>query len=305
MAPSGAATRHTALPARSLGRIAGVLCVGAALSLAPASVFAQNATLVQTGHAQYDNLQYEEAIQTLSAAIIRRGNTPAQEVQIYELLGLSYLALARNDEAEGAFRLALAREPGHALDPNLAPRVLEFYSGVRQRWIAEGRPGMPRPSEAAHVPVPVVIEHRSPPTQDRGNALELTANVVDPDRRAAGLVLAWRQGSRGLFHRVSARGAGGAFSATVPGTDVRPPVLEYYLEAVDPNGIAVTSRGDAFAPLRVVVPADVASPIWSRWWFWTGAAVVVTGVAVLTYFLVSSSNSSPGPAQLTINVTGN
>lgn len=31
-------------------------------------------------------------------------------------------------------------------------------------------------------------------------------------------------------------------------------MVEYYLEAVDPRGIAVASRGDSFAPLRVVVP---------------------------------------------------
>ena len=54
---------------------------------------------------------------------------------------------------------------------------------------------------------------------------------------------------------------------------------------------------------RVVVPAAEATPITSRWWFWTGAAAVLAGVAVGTYLAVSGS-SEPEPARLTITVRG-
>src|SRR3954470_4718796 len=89
--------------------VAHVAALAAAFAL-PATGFAQQRAqaapaaggqqqnLLNLGRQQYDDLRYEEAIQTLSAAIIRRGNTPAQEIQIYELLALSYLALNRNDE---------------------------------------------------------------------------------------------------------------------------------------------------------------------------------------------------------------
>jgi len=279
----------------------------AALALAtPAVALAQsggNVQLVAAGRQQFDDLRYEEAVQTLSAALLRRGNTPAQEVTIYELLGLSYLALNRDEESEGAFRLMLAREPEHALEAGQAPRVRDFYQGVMERWARDGRPGLARTSDGTRVERPVTIDHRSPAQQTAGVALTLTAQITDPDRRAEALVLAYRPGSRGLFRRLRTSRSAGVFSASIPPEEVRPPVVEYYLEAVDPRGIAVSSRGDAFAPLRVVVPQAEATPITSRWWFWTGAAAVLAGVAVGTYFAVSGS-SEPEPARLTITVRG-
>ncbi len=291
----------------SSSRFVGVaaLTVGLALSSAPAAAqsTAQGVSaLVQTGREQYDNLQFEEAIQTLSAAIIRRGNTAPLEVSIYELLGLSYLALSREEEAEGAFRLMLARDASHRLAAGTAPRIVEFFERARTRWEAEGRPGGPQVNTTARVECPVTIEHRSPAEQQPGQAIELSASLVDPDRRSAGLVLAWRAGSRGLFHRVDAQNRGGTFTATVPASEVRPPAVEYYLEAVDPNHIAVAARGDAFAPLRVVVPEAQRPSIFTRWWFWTGAGVVLAGAVVGTYFLVRGSDTAPTPATLTITL---
>jgi hypothetical protein len=281
----------------SLRRVA----LAVALALTPAAASAQdNQALVQSGRNQYDNLQFEEAIQTLSAAIIRRGNTPAQEAQIFECLGLSYLALSRDDEAEGAFRLMLARDPERRLDGSTAPRIVAFFNRARDRWIAEGRPGVAQANEPPRAARPVTIQHASPPQHTRATDLELTATLTDPDRRSAGLVLAWRAGSRGLFRRSAAQNRAGTFAATVPAAEVRPPVVEYYLEAVDESGIAVAARGDAYAPLRVVVPAAESPSVLTRWWFWTGAAAVVAGVAVGSYFLFRDSGEAP--ARLTINL---
>ncbi len=280
------------------------LCLGLALAT-PSVAVAQtggNVALVNTGREQFDDLRYEEAIQTFSAALLRRGNSVAQEATIYELLGLAYLALNREEESEGAFRLMLAREPEHALGPGQAPRVRDFYEHIVERWVHDGRPGTVRPSEGARVERPVLIDHRSPAQQSPGVLLTLTAQITDPDRRSEALILAYRAGSRGLFRRLRTSRSAGVFSAAIPPEEVRSPVVEYYLEAVDPRGIAVASRGDAFAPLRVVVPAVQATPVTSRWWFWTAAAAVVAGVAVGTYFAVAGASSEPEPARLTITV---
>jgi tetratricopeptide (TPR) repeat protein len=284
-----------------MSRRAAALFVVLSLTSVATEVCAQdNARLINTGRTQYDNLQFEEAIQTLSAALIRRGNSPQQEAAIFEALGLSYLALSRDDEADGAFRRLLANNPEHHLDAGTAPRIVEFFNRTRQRWIADGRPGAARVDAPARAPRPVTIEHVSPAQQTRSTALELTATLTDPDRRSAGLVLAWRSGSHGLFHRANAENRSGTFAAMVPASDVRPPVVEYYLEAVDENGIAVTARGDAYAPLRVVVPQEESPSVFTRWWFWTGAAVIVAGVAVGSYFLFR--DSTPDNAQLTLTL---
>ena len=290
-------------PRRTAAR---ALLAGMIALAAPAVATAQvtgNQLLVTVGREQFDDLRYDEAIQTLSAALLRRGNTPAQEVTIYELLALSYLALNREEESEGAFRLLLARAPEHRLDDSHSPRVREFFQRVVDRWHRDGSPGRPRAEEAPRAERPVLIDHRSPAEQPRGLALTLSAQLTDPDRRAESLVLAYRAGSHGLFHRLRTVRSGAEFAAQVPGDDVRAPAVEYYLEAVDPRGIAVASRGDALAPLRVVVPVEASPSIASRWWFWTGAAVVLAGVVVGTYFAVSGSASSE-PAHLTINVRG-
>jgi len=295
-------------------RPARTLCLSGALALtqlAPSVANAQraagtaaqgNAALLRSGQQQYDDLRYEEAIQTLSAAIIRRGNSPGIEVQMYELLALSYLALNRNDEAEGAFRLMLGRAPERTLSNDLAPRVRQLFDTVKQRWIADGRPGVTRstPGLAAPVLAPVAIEHRSPAQQERSRALGLTARVDDPNSRVARLVLAYRPGAVGIFRRIDATRArpGGDFHAEIPGDSVRPPALEYYFEAVDTNGVPVQSRGDALAPLRVVVPEPRGVP----WWAWVagGAGVVAVGVAITAVVLSTQSS----PARLTVNVTG-
>jgi len=288
------------------------LLLGLSAVSLPRSAWAQRAAgsatgLVATGRQQYDDLQYEEALQSLSAALIRGAEGPTQELEIYELLGLSYLALSRNEEAEGAFRRLLVRAPAHQLAPSLAPRVRAFFDEVRQRWEAAGRPGLVQVNQPAPVQRPVTIEHRSPAEHPRLTDLTLEASMTDPDARAAGLVLAWRPGSAGLFRRQPTARAGGGFAANIAGESVVPPVLEYYFEAVDPNGLAVASRGDAFAPLRVVVPEARSTSITSRWWFWTGAAVLVAGAVVGTYFAVSGDDgpgTGPAPAQLRINVAG-
>jgi hypothetical protein len=273
--------------------------------------YAQSAqrNLVELGQRQYDELHYEEAVQTLSAAIIRRGNSAQDELRIYQLLAYSYQALQRNDEAEGAWRLVLSRDPDRQVSQDVSPRVQQFFTGVRQRWEAEGRPGVARAAATSGgtavatgpAPAEVRIEHRSPPQQQRGRPVPLTATVVDPGSRVSRLVLAFRHNNQGLFRRVDARpDGGGAYSITVPGEVVRPPLLEYYFEAVDGTGVPVQARGDAFAPLRIAVPEPGGIP----WWVWVGGGVLVAGaVTGIVIGVVSASSSQP--ATLNITVVGN
>jgi tetratricopeptide (TPR) repeat protein len=261
----------------------------------------QQRNLLELGRQQYDDLRYEESIQTLSAAIIRRGNSREQEVQIYELLALAYLSVNRNDEAEGAFRLLLQREPGHQASSDLPPRFVEFFNGVKQRWEAEGRPGLPRAEGGTTAAVaaaqPVTIEHHSPAQQVRNRAVNLTANVGDPGSRVARVVLAYRQGNRGLFQRIEASAdGGGRYAAVIPATSVRPPLVEYYFEAVDANGVPVQARGDAFAPLRVAVPEPGGVP----WWVFAGGGVLVAGGAIAIIAVATAA----APARINIDVVG-
>ncbi|MEM9194891.1 MAG: tetratricopeptide repeat protein [Myxococcota bacterium] len=257
-------------------------------SVAPASALAQRSNpLVQQGQQQYEELRYEEALQTLSAALIRADNSREDKSTIYALLAFTYLALGREAEAEGAYRGLLAVDPAFEPDSALSPRMRTFFAGVRERWEADGRPGLPPPA-------PVQIRHRSPPQGEAGDPIELEASIEDQGARVQELVLAYRRGSEDVFQRVTAVRAGNAFRATIPGDAVAPPLVEYYFEGLDGSGLPVAARGDVAAPLRVAVPEE-SSSVFTQWWFWVGAAVLVAG-AVTAGILIANASSDDPPA---------
>ena len=282
------------------------LCAGLALlaaplprSIAPCSIAeAQGGNpLVARGVGEYDELRFEEALQTFSAALVRSGNTDAELATIYRYLTLTYLALGRQEEAGGAYRHMLAVDPGYTPGSDIAPRFRDFLTTVRGEWIAEGRPGLPPPS-------PVAIQHRSPAQADRGTSVTLTATVDDSSGRVRSLVLAYRQGSEAVFTRIDCtRDEEGAYTATIPAGDVHPPLVEYYFEAIDEGGLPVASRGDVAAPLRIAVPAP-GGDVTSEPLFWVGivgGAVVIAGAIILGVVLgTQGGGEQPGMLRITI-----
>lgn len=274
------------------------LALATLVATLPATAHAQRNPLIQQGEEQYDELRYEEALQTLSAALVRRGNSDQDRARIYRLLAFTYLALGRQEEAEGAYRFLLAIDPDHqAVD--LSPRMREFLDGVKQRWEAEGRPGV---STAA--PSAVSIAHTSPPQADPGEDVELTATIEDPDGRTNQLVLAYRQGTNDVFQRLDCTPGPTGWTATIPGDDVQPPLVEYYFEALDANNLPIAARGDVAAPLRIAVEGEGEGGVATKWWFWTIIGVAVVGGAVTAGLLASRGGGGGDTPQgtLIINV---
>jgi len=273
-----------------------VLAVATVCVALPSQAQADN-PLVGEGAELYDELRFEEALQVLSAALIRPGNTTSDEMTIYRLLAFTYLALGRNEEAEGAYRRLLVLEPEFTPGNDVSPRFREFLDSVKARWEAEGRPGT-----AVAPASPVEIEHVSPPQGDRNEPVRLSARLVDPDRRVASLVLAYRQGTNDVFRRLDTEEVDGEYVATIPGDDVRPPLVEYYFEALDDGGLPVAARGDVAAPLRIAVEAPSSGSVFTKWWFWT-AAVVVVGGAVTAAVLLSRGGGNESQGTLVIGVS--
>jgi hypothetical protein len=64
-----------------------------------------------------------------------------------------------------------------------------------------------------------------------------------------------RTGSRGKFvEREMMLSQLGVVSATLPAESIKPPLVEYYIVALDGGGLPLVSRGDAGDPLRIAVP---------------------------------------------------
>ncbi len=271
---------------------ASILCLSA---FSGTSASAQrNNPLIEQGEGLYDELRFEEALQVLSAALVRSGNTNEDRATIFRLLAFTYNALGRDEESAGAYRSLLSLSPDYEPEGTVAPRVRTFFSQVRTQWESEGRPGLPPPA-------PVTIAHRSPAQQDRTVAVQLRASLEDPSQRVERLVLAYRQGTNDVFRRVDCDRDGDDFLATIPGEDVRPPLVEYYFEAVDGSGLPVAARGDVAAPLRIAVEAEQEGGIATKWWFWTAVGVGVAAAIVTTVVVVRNNSSGPEQGTLIVN----
>jgi tetratricopeptide (TPR) repeat protein len=271
----------------------------------PSSGSTQAANLLQTGRNLFEDQRYEESIQTLSAALLRPNTPKKDRVEVYRLLAYNYVVLSHRDEAEAAVRGLYALDPEFALGSSESPRFKEFFAEVKTRWEADGKPGLV--TEVAAPPKQVAIKHSSPAQKEQGLEIRLTGELDDPGSRTGSVVLHYRTGSQGKFEKVDARMTEGKFRTTIPGAAVKPPLVEYYFEALDGKGLPIAARGDALAPLRIAVPAPVPPPesggLLSSPWFWTGTGAVLVGGVVTALVLTRSKSESPGTPTSRVIVT--
>jgi hypothetical protein len=243
-----------------------------------------SAALVQRGSALFEDQQYEESIQTLSAALVRPGATDAEKIEIYRLLAYNFIILKRADEADAAVRGVLGLDENFTLPPTESPRFRDFFAATRRKWVEEGKPGGKAAGPAAVVDKPIKMTHASPAEMPAGATIRLSGAVEDPDARVRAVQLAYRTGAKGKFVTVAGSYTLGEFHANIPGVAVKPPLVEYYVSAVDKGGLPLASRGDAALPLRIVVQREggaLTSPF-----LWVPVALaVVAGAATGVYFL--------------------
>ena len=263
----------------------------------PSDAWAQKSAqdLVQRGRSLFDDQQYEESIQTLSAALLRPNNTKQQRVDIYRLLALNYITLNRKDEAESAVRGLLALQPDYALPANESPRFRDFFSSTQKKWEAEGRPGLIKETEAA--PTPVTMQHVSPSQVAPGTEIPLSVKLDDPQGRVYDVKLFFRPGSDGKFTEQESQLGSGVAKGTIPGSIVRPPLVEYFFEGFDKGGLPIVARGDVAAPLRVAVPAPSKG-----WLIGLGVGIGVAVVAgVIIGVLFATGAVGGGKANVSIS----
>ncbi len=281
--------------------LAGLAAVLAALASAPAAAqeFPDN-PLIQSGIDLYNDMEYEQSIDTLQRALVRSESVPAQKIAIFKYLALDYLVLGRTEDAQQAFRQLLAIEPDYRLDPAIfSPEHVQFLEGVREQWVAEGRPGYIPPEQRLR---PATLDHDLPAEAARGESLEVLTRVDDPDSRVQTVVLAYRPAGETGFVREDARPTANGYSATIPGDRVAPPVIEYYFEALDRNGNVVGRRGDERIPLRVPVPGEEEGGVWTKWWFWTIIGVGVAAAVTIPVGVIFGGGGGDGnePASVTV-----
>jgi tetratricopeptide (TPR) repeat protein len=276
--------------------------LAAAPAILPAAAAAQEEgdnPLISRGEQEYDELRFEEALQTLSAALIRAGNSEADQIRIYRLLAFTYLALDRQDEASGAYRRLLGLNPEFQAGADISPRMREFFDQVRQQWEVAGRPGTPAPD-------PVTIRHRSPPQAERETEVELSATIEGAAGRVQNLILRYRRGGseEAVFQELDCVRHGEEWSVTIPAEAVAPPLVEYYFEARDAGGLPIAARGDVAAPLRIAVPEPGGNVVEEAWfWVLIGGAVALIGGGIALGVVLGEEGATPQPqGTLIVNV---
>jgi hypothetical protein len=248
-------------------------------------------SLIQRGGELFDDQQYEESIQTLSAALMRPGTAVKEKIEIYRLLAYNYITLKRTEEADAAVRGLLVLDETFKLPASESPRFRDFFDLTRKKWEEEGKPGRVDETKPKEVDKPVKITHTSPAQVEPDATIKLSASVEDPDDRVQSVQLAYRTGAKGKFITVSGTYVSGQFRGQIPGAAVKPPLVEYYLLATDKGGLPIASRGDAATPLRIAVPEPQRSVVKSPW-FWIPVGVVVVGGAVATALILTQTGKT-------------
>lgn len=290
-------------------------CQSAFVTAAPSVAWAQptrggtpaspapKGSLVQRGSDLFDDQQYEESIQTLSAALLRPNTGKPEKIEVYRLLAYNYITLKRNDEADAAVRGLLVLDESFKLPSSESPRFRDFFDATRKRWESEGKPGAVaegKPPPAADKPVS--IKHSSPPQVEPDSVIKLSGELDDPGNRCKGVELFYRQGSTGKFITVVAAYSMGSFRSQVPASAVKPPFVEYYFLAIDKGGLPLTSRGDAAAPLRVVVPEpQKGGGVLTSPWFWVPVGLVVAGGVVAAVLVATHTSKSTSAVTVSVH----
>ena len=268
----------------------------------PASAPATREDLVQRAQRLFDEQQYEDSIQVLSAALVRPSNTKDQKIEILRLLALDYITLGKKEEAEASVRGLLALSPDYELPSKESPRFRDFFKSTKEKWVAEGRPGVVKESEPP--PSPVTMQHNSPSQVDPHTQIDLTVKLDDAKHRVDSVKLFYRAGSKDKYIEVEATVDEGTAKASIPPSAVKPPLIEYYFLGYDKNNLAIVSRGDVGAPLRIAVPEP------SKGWILPvaiGGGLVAAAAIVGGILLFGKSSSSGGggpnkPGQSTVSI---
>ncbi len=255
--------------------------------------------LIKDGKSKFEDGQYEESIEKLSAAILKQDITKDQKIEALRLLAYNYIVRNQDDSARAAAYQIFALDEDFALSKKESPRFREPFAKYKKLWIDDGKPGQPKPAEKP--PAAVWLKH-SPATEvPHDSAISIGGSVDDPDKRVAKVSLFYRAGSSGKFTAADVALSGSSLSAKIPSSAVKPPLVEYYLQAFDEGGIPIANRGDADTPLRVAVAGESGS-VFGTWWFWTGTTAIIGGAIVGGILLSRHKNPSAPTSTVTITV---
>ena len=255
----------------------------------PATLGSVATNLLAQAKILYDDLQYDKALGKLKAALKHRGLHKHELIECYKYMGFIYLIKGERSFADASFRLLLKHAPDYKLNPLMTPpKFIAAFNKVKV---------------ALRAATQVIIKHDSPAGFDAGQAMELTAYVVDRGHRLDRVNIYYRkQGETQDYSSVTMTPDPNdptRYIGIIPyvfGREAETFRVQYYIAALGADGQWLATAGRPQQPQSFVVHVSgvyqpKAKPgIASQWWFWTGLAVVVGAAGGGVYLA-----TRPGP----------
>ena len=248
--------------------------------------------------AAYDDLDYQKCVDFLQKALSETLTRDEKQVT-YRTLAFCHVGLDKPDAAKFDFENLLRIDPAYELDRRISPRIRAPFEEAKAATATgesvEGQAG------EVQFKTPTVDTMVQPLHPKEGQPL--TVSLQLDGKPAAKAELFYRVRGQAVFNKLDGAGSpDGKFSLTIPGLQVLPPAVEYYLTVLDDSNTSVARAGTLAQPLSVPVSPQ-KRPIYARAWFWGVVAGVVAVGAIVGGTVAATTSSGPGkntPASVTI-----
>jgi len=260
-----ASTMNRVSSYRRLFPIAALIATVTAAAPARAEI---ESTVVKQGLAAYADLEYARAIALLTEAQ-QESLTREEKIVVYRTLALAHIALGDSAAAKNAFVGLLRADPAFQIERGAAPKVRALFEEAKAQAATSGRLDDALPSVKPTIEPARPVEGQS-----------VRVSVRYPGGVAKTMSLYHRAAAARAFEvRTIPAQADGSFTATIPATAVRAPVLQLHVTLLDGAGAAVAGAGTVALPLEIPIAAR-ARPLYKRGWLW-GLVAGVAGAAIL------------------------
>jgi hypothetical protein len=245
---------------------------------------------IKSALAAYDELDYAKCVDFLQKALTET-LTRDEKVVTYRTLAFCHVGLDKPDAAKFDFEHLLRIDESYELDRRISPRIRAPFEEAKAA-IATGESIEGRASEV-EFKTPSITPTVTPKSPVENQPVTVAAGL--PDKGASRAELFYRVHGRAAYNKLSGPGSpDGRFSITIPGLQIQPPSVEYYLNLLDDSNTALAHAGSLAKPLLFTV-APQKRPVYVRGWFWGVIGGVVAAGAIVGGVVGGLYAQGPGP----------
>jgi hypothetical protein len=196
--------------------------------------------LVKKGVQQYDNAEFELAIETLKQAIQKGLKKKEDIIQAQKFLAFSHAAAGNEKQAKLTYLKLLEISPLFDLSLSESPRLRKPLEQAKKEFV-------PKDTN------PPQIQFTLPTAAAENTALELSAKVIDVSG-VASVSLFYKKSSDNAFKQLSMKNTTeDSYAATIPADMVTTDGLALYIQAGDKANNPPSFQGSAKKPLKISV----------------------------------------------------